>query len=116
MDALAAHASLTPRQFHELSLRARVMVSQLPQAVTTLLLFLALAAFQPGLLADPLVLWGGGLTLVLTLVCALVPWQRLPYRSYLVIPVLDFVPIGLLFEGLFPHVLGVPFMAALPTL
>lgn len=58
-----------------------MLVSRLPQAVTTLLLFLALAAFQPGLLADPLVLWGGGLTLALTLVCALVPWQRPPYRS-----------------------------------
>ncbi|THE19450.1 PAS domain-containing sensor histidine kinase [Kocuria rosea] len=91
-------------------------MSQLPQAVTTFLLFLVLAVVQAPLLADPLVRWAGGLTLALTLACALVPWDRLPYRSYLVIPVLDFVPIGLLFEGLFPQVLGVPFLAALPVL
>ena len=92
------------------------MVSQAPQAVTTLLLFLVLAVFQAPLLTDPLVRWAGALTLALTLACALVPWDRLPYRSYLVIPVLDFVPIALLFEGLFPAVLGVPFLAALPVL
>ncbi|MEB2526498.1 sensor histidine kinase [Kocuria rosea] len=116
MDPLAAHPSPVPWQFHELSLRGRVVVSQLPQAVTTFLLFLVLAVVQAPLLADPLVRWAGGLTLALTLACALVPWDRLPYRSYLVIPVLDFVPIGLLFEGLFPQVLGVPFLAALPVL
>ncbi|MGQ1797903.1 sensor histidine kinase [Kocuria oceani] len=116
MDALFAPRSLVPKQFHELSLRGRVVVSQLPQAVTTALLLLVLAVVRTSWLADPLVLWGGALTAVLTLACALVPWDRLPERSYLVVPVLDFVPIGLLFEGLFPNVLGVPFLAAIPVL
>ncbi|MFF0943305.1 sensor histidine kinase [Kocuria sp. CPCC 205300] len=116
MDTLVARPPLAPWQFHDLSLRGRVVVSQMPQAVTTVLLFLVLAVFQAPLLADPLVLGAGGLTVALTMACALVPWDRLPDRSYLAIPVLDFVPIGLLFEGLFPHVLGVPFLAAIPVL
>ncbi|MGX5357825.1 sensor histidine kinase [Kocuria sp. KH4] len=116
MDALVAHRSLVPKQFHELSLRGRVVVSQLPQAVTTALLLLVLAVFRAPLLADLRVLWAGALTVVLTLACVLVPWDRLPERAYLAVPVLDFVPIGLLFEGLFPDVLGVPFLAAIPVL
>jgi hypothetical protein len=44
-----AHPSPVPWQFHELSRRGRVVVSQMPQAVTTFLLFLVLAVVQaPG--------------------------------------------------------------------
>ncbi|GGG60075.1 two-component sensor histidine kinase [Kocuria dechangensis] len=97
-------------------MRGRVVVSQLPQTLTTVLIYLSMAVFHAPLLAHPLVQWAGVLTVVLTVVCAAVPWDRLPYRSFLVVPVLDFVPIGLLFEGVFPQMLGVPLLAAFPVL
>ncbi|WP_147050731.1 sensor histidine kinase [Kocuria flava] len=101
---------------HELSPRARVVISQLPQTLATVVLLIAVGLFRPGLLADARVLWGGGLTVALLLACVLVPWEALGPKASLVIPVLDFLPVGLLFEGMFPHVLGIPFLVTLPML
>ena len=81
--------------FHELFLRRRVVLSQLPLAAAMLFILLLVAVLDAQDLQDTgfqLAMVG---TAVLTVVCAVVPWERLPYPSFLVIPVLDFVPITL---------------------
>ncbi|MFI7583635.1 sensor histidine kinase [Kocuria sp. M1N1S27] len=115
MDRLLTVLSLDRISFHELSMRVRVLLSQLPFFVTTVVLVAGIWFVHEPLRDDLRVQLGLALTVALTVLCVLVPWDRLPYGAWLVIPVLDFVPITLLREGTLSTVTGVGIMAAFPV-
>ena len=87
------------RPFHEYRLTDRVALSQMPLFVTTLLTAFLVWAFFPVTMDNPLFVTFLVSQLVIMALCYLVPWDRLPYTSFLVIPLLDFVSIAVGREG-----------------
>jgi signal transduction histidine kinase len=59
---------------------------------------------------------GIALHAVLFLACFLVPWERLPHRPYLLIPVLDFVAIAFLRNGAAPLLPGLAVLVVFPVI
>ena len=114
VDRLLTVLSLDRISFHELSMRRRVLLSQLPLFVTTVVLVAGIWVVHEPLRGDLRVQLALALTVALTALCVLVPWDRLPYGAFLAVPVLDFVPITLLREGTLSTVTGVGIMAAFP--
>ncbi|MUN64050.1 PAS domain-containing protein [Kocuria sediminis] len=108
--------SLDRLSFHELSMRRRVLLSQLPFSVTTVVLVLGVWVAHEPLRGDLQLLLATALTLVLTALCVLAPWDRLPDGAFLAVPVLDFVPLTLLREATLTWVTGVGIMAAFPVI
>ncbi|WP_433874513.1 sensor histidine kinase [Sinomonas atrocyanea] len=83
------------RFFYELSPRARVALSQLPLTAATVLVALMVIAWHPGLASDPLFRSGMLAHAAMFIVACVVPWERLPPGAVLAVPLLDFVPIGM---------------------
>ena len=104
------------RPFHEYSLRGRVMLSQIPLAITAGLTAVLMLMFFPGTLANPLFI-AFMVTQVLILgLCYFIPWDRLPYPSFLAIPFLDFVSIALGREGGQESLTGISLLAVFPVI
>ncbi|WP_066293758.1 sensor histidine kinase [Arthrobacter sp. B6] len=103
------------RFFHELSPRGRVVLGQLPLTATMFLVLGIVWVFHPALLLDPV--FGAGLMLhALMFILALgIPWQRLPPAAALAVPVLDFIPVGLIRESGVETVPALGAMAVLPV-
>lgn len=80
--------------FRGLGRRGRMVVFQLPLSVTMLLVVLLAEAFHPGLLQPGPFLYSLAAHPALLAACALVPWDRLPNRAWVVIPVLDCLAVG----------------------
>ncbi|WP_152683263.1 cell wall metabolism sensor histidine kinase WalK [Kocuria sp. SM24M-10] len=116
MDSTLRFLSIRALHDSELPARRRALLNQLPLSITTALVYAGSAVFHTPLLANPLVWWSAGLIVLLLLACVVVPWNRLPARAVLVIPVLDFVPIGFLREGMYPEVTGTVMMLLFPVL
>ncbi|WP_354146742.1 PAS domain-containing sensor histidine kinase [Arthrobacter sp. 754] len=104
------------RPFHENSLTGRVVLSQTPLSVTTLFTAFLVLAFFPGAFDSPLFVAFLASQLVIMPLCFLVPWDRLPFTSFLVIPLLDFVSIGLGREGGQDSLTGLSLLAAFPVI
>lgn len=83
-------------RFHELTMRGRVILSQLPLNLTLLLVWCIAAIADPPVLTRGGFLTGQALGLLLLAVSVVLPWDRLPYGLFLVIPLLDFIPVGIL--------------------
>ncbi|WP_136609917.1 sensor histidine kinase [Sinomonas albida] len=96
MDVVLDVMLLGQRRFHELSLRAQVVLRQLPLNLTMILVCGISVLSDTSDFADLGFVASQLLALALLGACAAVPWDRLPYWSFLVIPVLDFYPIALL--------------------
>jgi len=103
-------------EFFALRQRRRVLLSQLPLTITTLILVALLAMIDPALIADRQFLLGLSLVLLLTAVAAAVPWERLPPLAPCAIPLLDFVAIGFLFHGATVSLNGISFLSVFPVL
>ncbi|MBG6218463.1 signal transduction histidine kinase [Arthrobacter sp. CAN_A6] len=116
MDRVLSHLSLNSAQFHELSMRNRVVLSQLPLSLTVLLIVTGSLLFHPLVLQDGLFQVGVALQVLILLLCFLLPWDRLPYPSFLVIPLLDFLPIGLLRHGAGTEISGVGLLTVFPII
>lgn len=116
MDRVLSYLTLNTRQFHELTLRMRVILSQLPLSLTVLLIVVGGALFHRDLFSSHSFLLGAGLHAVLLALCVVVPWDRLPYASFLVIPLLDFIPIGLMRHGAGTVITGVGLLAVFPVI
>lgn len=101
--------------FHRYTLQMRVFLSQMPLMVTlvTTLIFLALTADDP--FGTPLFQAGLVLAGVLTVASGVVPWDRTPYATYIVLPMLDFVAVALLAHGQ-PDVPAVAGLLVFPVL
>ncbi|WP_230120653.1 ATP-binding protein [Arthrobacter sp. Bi83] len=107
---------LFKRPFHEYSLRGRVTLSQMPLSVTAGLTAFLILTFFPETLMNPLFisfLLSQGAILIL---CYAVPWDRLPYPSFLVLPLLDLVSIALGREGGQDSLTGISLMAVFPVI
>ncbi|WP_227497260.1 sensor histidine kinase [Planctomonas psychrotolerans] len=116
MEKLLNLLTLNRVRFHALSLRGRVLLSQIPLSATMLLLFLWIALTDAALFDDSRLRASVVLTVALFAACVVVPWERLPYPSFLAVPLLDFVPIGLLRESAADTVTGLGLLAAFPVI
>ncbi|MHA7240051.1 sensor histidine kinase [Arthrobacter sp. TMS1-12-1] len=116
MDRVLSYLTLNTRQFHELTLRSRVVLSQLPLALTVALIVVGGLLFHQDLFTAPSFLIGVWMQGVLLALCVLVPWDRLPHASFLVIPLLDFVPIGFMRHGAGTIITGVGLLAVFPII
>ncbi|MFC9772112.1 MULTISPECIES: sensor histidine kinase [unclassified Pseudarthrobacter] len=104
------------RQFHEYRLRDRVAMSQMPLFITTLLTMFLVWAFFPGTMGNPLFVSFVISQMVLMGLCYVIPWERLPYTSFLVIPLLDFVSIAVGREGGQDSLTGISLLAVFPVI
>ncbi|TLM81493.1 PAS domain-containing sensor histidine kinase [Pseudarthrobacter sp. NamE2] len=104
------------RPFHEYSLRHRVALSQMPLFVTTLLTVFLVWTFFPGTTTNPFFAAFVVSQFAIMALCYLVPWERLPYTSFLVLPVLDFVSIGFGREGGQESLTGISLLAVFPVI
>ena len=87
------------KSFHSLGLRARVVLCQLPLLSCMLVVAAVFALAEPAMYGNPWFTLCLLLHAVLLAACALVPWDRLPERSFQIVPVLDFALIGLLLHA-----------------
>ena len=104
------------RPFHEYRLTDRVVLSQAPLFITTLLTAFLMWAFFPGTIDNPLFVAFLGSQLAIMALCFLVPWDRLPYTSFLVIPLLDFVSIAVGREGGQESLTGISLLSVFPVI
>lgn len=110
------HFRLFRRSFHELSLTDRVAMSQLPLFMTTLLVVLVVWAYFPGTIENVLFQVFVLSQVALMALCYLMPWDRLPYTSFLIIPLLDFISISMGREGSQDSLTGISLLAIFPVI
>ncbi|MEQ4565322.1 ATP-binding protein [Paenarthrobacter sp. CAP02] len=104
------------RSFHEHTLRMRVVLSQLPLSVCVCLSAVLVWLFFPATLQNPLFLVFLLSQALLLALCIVVPWHRLPFASFLVIPVLDMVSIAFGREGGQEALTGLSVLVVLPVI
>ncbi|MBT2566123.1 HAMP domain-containing histidine kinase [Arthrobacter sp. ISL-85] len=104
------------RPFHEYRLTDRVVLSQMPLFVTTILTALLMWAFFPETMDNPLFVTFLLSQLGLMALCYTIPWERLPYTSFLAIPLLDFVSISAGREGGQESLTGISLLAVFPVI
>jgi two-component system phosphate regulon sensor histidine kinase PhoR len=115
MDRVLSYLTLNTRQFHELTMRGRVVLSQLPLSLTVVLILVGGLFFHRDLFASQAFMVGVALQALLLAACAVVPWDRLPYPAFLIIPLLDFIPIGLMRYGAGTVITGVGLLTVFPV-
>lgn len=115
-DTSSGRVPFFRRQFHEYSLRRRVALSQMPLSVTAGLTAVLVLVFFPETLADPLFITFLVMQCVILALCYAVPWERLPFPSFLLLPLLDFVSISLGREGGQVSLTGISLMAVFPVI
>ncbi|ASN52623.1 hypothetical protein CGQ25_11480 [Sinomonas sp. R1AF57] len=103
-------------RFHELGMRGRVILSQIPLNLTMLLVCLVAAVAGPEELGDPRFVAGQGMALALFAACVALPWAKLPYGLFLVIPFLDFVPIGFVASSASDTLSGLGLLGVFPVM
>ena len=104
------------RPFHEYRLTDRVAMSQMPLFVTTILTAVLMWAFFPATMNSPLFVTFLVSQLALMALCYAIPWERLPYTSFLVIPLLDFISIAAGREGGQESLTGITLLAVFPVI
>lgn len=104
------------RSFHEHSLRMRVVLSQLPLSVCVCISALLVSVFFPSTLENPLFLIFLLSQALLLALCVVIPWHRLPFASFLVIPVADMVSIAFGREGGQEALTGISVLVVLPVI
>lgn len=104
------------RPFHEYSLRGRVTLSQMPLSITVALTAVLMLLFFPGTLGNPLFIAFLATQVLILALCFFIPWHRLPFASFLVIPLLDFVSIALGREGGQEGLTGISLLAVFPVI
>ena len=102
-------------QFNELSLRRRLLVSQLPLLISVGVALVITAAVAPPILNSDGFRFSVVLLVALTAACVVVPWERYRPLAYWCIPVLDFAVVGgLYYEGR-NSIIGLSFLAIFPV-
>jgi signal transduction histidine kinase len=104
------------RSFHEHTLRMRVVLSQLPLSVCVCISAILVWLFFPATLENPLFLLFLLSQAFLLAVCIIVPWHRLPFPSFLAIPILDMVSISFGREGGQEALTGLSVLVVLPVI
>lgn len=107
--------------FARYSLRTRVFLSQLPLTISVLLVLVAVLAVpasaspEASAAAAPSFFIGVVGILLLTVAAGVIPWDRLPRVAYWSIPVLDFVPVALIWESARYSLDGMSMLSAYPV-
>ncbi|MFJ4227704.1 sensor histidine kinase [Paenarthrobacter nicotinovorans] len=104
------------RSFHEHTLRMRVVLSQLPLSVCVCISAILVWLFFPATLENPLFLVFLLSQALLLGLCIAIPWHRLPFASFLTIPILDMVSIGFGREGGQEALTGLSVLVVLPVI
>lgn len=110
------HLLFFTRSFHEHTLRMRVILSQLPLSVTVCVAAVLVLVFFPETLKNPLFQIFLLSQALLLGACMAIPWERLPYGSFLVIPILDMVSIAFGREGGQEALTGLSVLVVLPVI
>lgn len=106
----------TDRFYRRLKPRVQVALCQLPVTLLLAVFAIAAPAVWPRLIESPVFLAAIALMGVLFLACLVIPWERLPANSYLIIPILDLLVIGLARNGAVPSVAGLGVLAIFPVI
>ncbi|MGW9551979.1 sensor histidine kinase [Citricoccus zhacaiensis] len=113
---LPAEEARGRRHFGQFSLRRRVLFSQLPLTISTLLVVVAVLVIDPGVaMESPFLAIGFGGIMFLTLLAGTIPWHRLPAVFYWIIPLLDFVAIAPLWTAARSVLDGMVLLTAFPV-
>ncbi|MDP9889634.1 signal transduction histidine kinase [Pseudarthrobacter enclensis] len=91
-------------------------MSQMPLFVTTILTAALMWAFFPDTMNNPLFVAFLVSQLAIMVLCYAIPWDRLPYTSFLAIPLLDFVSIAAGREGGQDGLTGISLLAVFPVI
>jgi two-component system phosphate regulon sensor histidine kinase PhoR len=108
-------AGLVQRYFHARSLRVRVILSQAPLSLTVILMVVHAGAFFPQIFANPIFAAGLWMHTAIFVLCFVVPWDRLPHPTFLVVPYLDFVAVGFTREGSLPYATSAGLLMLFPV-
>lgn len=104
------------RHFDQFSLKRRVLFSQLPLTVSSILVVIAVLVIDPRVaMESPYLAVGFGGIMILTLLAGLMPWQRFHPVVYWVIPLLDFVAIAPLWSAARYVLDGMSLLTAFPV-
>lgn len=105
------------RPIHRFSLRKKVVLSQLPLTLATLLSCALALLVDPGhIFTDPFFLAGLVAIAGITLLSWLVPWGELKDpRWYLVLPALNLIAVTLLSTGAYGVLMGLSYFMAFPV-
>lgn len=104
------------RPFHEYRLRDRVALSQLSLFLASGLTAVLMWVFFPESLGEPLVVAFLLSQAAIMVLCYVVPWERLPYTSFLVLPLLDLVSIAVGRESAEEGLAGIGLLAVFPVI
>ncbi|MFK4297959.1 two-component system phosphate regulon sensor histidine kinase PhoR [Arthrobacter sp. GAS37] len=115
-DAKSGRMMFFQHAFHEYSLKDRVALSQLPLTVTVCLGAVLVALYFPATLGNPLFVIFLATQAAAWLLCYAVPWDRLPSQTFLAIPLLDMVSIGLGREGGQDSPIGISLLTVFPVI
>lgn len=102
-------------EFHELSLRLRVALSQLPLLISVFLALPLVAVVSPETFRNGSFQLGLGLLAVASAACLAVPWERLFHPAYWLIPVLDFGAVCCLYTGGRTSITGLSLLCVFPV-
>ena len=102
-------------QFHELSLRLRVAVTQLPLVLSVLIALPLVALVSPDTFGERPFQLGLWLLAAASAASIAVPWDRLFVPAYWIVPLLDFGAISLLYTGGRSSVTGLSLLCVLPV-
>ena len=108
-------AGLVQRHFHARSLRVRVILAQGPLSLTVILMVVHAGAVFPQIFANPIFAAGLWMHAAILVLCFAIPWDRLPYPTFLVIPYLDFVAVGFTREGSLPYATSAGLLMLFPV-
>ncbi|WP_284981296.1 PAS domain-containing sensor histidine kinase [Arthrobacter sp. efr-133-TYG-118] len=115
-DAKNGRVMFFQHAFHEYSLKDRVALSQLPLTVTVCLTAVLVAIYFPATLGNPLFVIFLATQAAAWVLCYAVPWDRLPFPTFLAIPLLDVVSIGLGREGGQDSPIGISLLTVFPVI
>ncbi|MEU3846928.1 ATP-binding protein [Micrococcus terreus] len=102
--------------FHTLTARVRMLLAQAPLTLTILVITtLLILVPRPDLYSDPMYSWGMVCVLLLTVLAAALPWERLPLQARWTIPLLDFIPVALIWNVVGTELYGVSMLLAFPV-
>ena len=102
-------------EFHELSLRLRVALSQFPLVVSVLLALPLVALVNPETFREDSFQLGLAVLAVASAASLAIPWGRLFIPAYWLIPLLDFAAISALYTGGRNSVTGLSLLCVFPV-
>ena len=102
------------QQFHELRLRTRLLISQLPLLGTVAVALPLIAIVKPSMYTDRRFLIAALVLTLVTAACVAVPWEKLPAWAYWILPLSDFVAVGFLYSSGRPALTGLSLLCSFP--